>query len=171
MFKDWESVISPQSQDQARDSVTLADLTAGAGLFWWGGKMLRQVVWILPSHILPFQTVGLHDFGKILTICSQFCLPGKIIRSPQCLAFMCSFQIWQVWRDGLRSFWSLLLPPLYLSSIPSRNHNLLGKNFSNIQGTKTKKRPFLEYFMTKSRNYILLQVLFQTALLRFCYGC
>ena len=29
--------------------------------------------------------MGLHDFGKILTICSQFCLPGKIIRSPQCL--------------------------------------------------------------------------------------
>ena len=46
--------------------------------------MLQQVVLILPSHILPFQTVGLHDFGKILTICSQFCLPGKIIRSPQC---------------------------------------------------------------------------------------
>ena len=24
-----------------------------------------------------------HDFGKILTIWSQFCLPGKIIQSPQ----------------------------------------------------------------------------------------
>jgi hypothetical protein len=39
----------------------------------------------LPSHILPFQTVGLYDFGKILTICSQFCLPEKIIRSPRCI--------------------------------------------------------------------------------------
>jgi hypothetical protein len=29
--------------------------------------------------------VGSHDFGKILTICSQFCLPGKIIWSPQCI--------------------------------------------------------------------------------------
>ena len=56
--------------------------TARARLLWWG-KMLWQIVWILPSHILPFQTVGSHDFGKILTICSQFCLPGKIIRSPQ----------------------------------------------------------------------------------------
>jgi hypothetical protein len=46
--------------------------------------MLQQIVLILPSHISPFQTVGSHDFSKILTICSQFCLPGKIIRSPQC---------------------------------------------------------------------------------------
>ena len=50
-----------------------------------GGKMLRQVIWILPSH-LPFQTVRSHDFGKFLTICSQFCLPGKIIRLPQCVS-------------------------------------------------------------------------------------
>ena len=57
--------------------------TAGARLFWWG-KMLRQVVWNLPSHILPFQTVGSHDLGKILTICFQFCFPSKIIQSLQC---------------------------------------------------------------------------------------
>ena len=64
--------------------------TAGAGVFWWGGKMLRQVVWILPSHTLPFQTVGSHDFGKFLTICFQFCLPTKIIRSPRAVP------IWRV---------------------------------------------------------------------------
>ena len=51
--------------------------TARARLFWWGGKMLQQVVWILPSHILPFQTVRLHAFGKISTNCHQFCLPGE----------------------------------------------------------------------------------------------
>ena len=54
--------------------------------------MLRQVVLILPSHILPFQTVGLHDFGKILTICSQFCLPSKIIWSLQCHEHIDHFQ-------------------------------------------------------------------------------
>ena len=54
--------------------------------------MLQQVVLILPSHILPFQTVRLHDFGKILTICSQFCLPSKIIRSPQCHEHVDHFQ-------------------------------------------------------------------------------
>ena len=46
-------------------------------------KCYKQFVWILPSHILPFQTVRSRAFGKILTNCHQFCLPGKIIRSPQ----------------------------------------------------------------------------------------
>ena len=45
----------------------------------------------MPSHILPFQTVGSRDFGKILTTCRQFCLPGKIIRSPQCESLTSTF--------------------------------------------------------------------------------
>ena len=83
-------------------------VTAGAGLIWWGGKMLRQVVWILPSHILPFQTVGSHDFGKILTICFQFCLPGKTIRSPQCVVYCYPYPRLDYWDLGDCSFLSLM---------------------------------------------------------------
>ena len=68
-----QNITRPRDQPPFFDGILH---TAGAGLFWWG-KMLRQVVWILPTHILPFQTVGSHDFGKILTFCSQFCFPAK----------------------------------------------------------------------------------------------
>jgi len=64
--------------------INVDNVTAGAGLFWRGGKMLQQVLNFAKSRF-AFQTVGSHDFGKILTTCCQFCLPGKIIRSPQCV--------------------------------------------------------------------------------------
>jgi len=70
----------------------MPSITAGAGLFWRGGKMLQQVVWILPSHILLFQMVRSRAFGKILTDCYQFCLPGKIIQSPQCIQNPCNWK-------------------------------------------------------------------------------
>ena len=47
---------------------------------------------------VTFQTVGLHNFGKILTICSQFCVPSKIIQSPQCN------MTWQVGSSGEQKY-------------------------------------------------------------------